>query len=55
MNYNYHAHTWRCSHASGTEEAYVQRAIACGITHMGFSDHIPHRFPDGYESYFRIP
>lgn len=55
MTYNYHAHTWRCSHASGTEEAYIQRAIACGITHMGFSDHIPHRFPDGYESYFRIP
>ena len=55
MTYNYHAHTWRCSHASGTEEAYIQRAIACCITHMGFSDHIPHRFPDGYESYFRVP
>lgn len=54
MTYNYHAHTWRCSHASGTEEAYIQRAISCGVTHMGFSDHIPHRFPDGYESYFRI-
>lgn len=22
---------------------------------MGFSDHIPFKFPDGYESYFRIP
>ena len=55
MTYNYHAHTWRCSHASGTEEAYIQRAISCGITHMGSSDHIPPRFPDGYESYFRIP
>ena len=54
MTYNYHAHTWRCSRASGTEEEYIQKAIASGVTHMGFSDHIPHRFPDGYESYFRI-
>ena len=55
MNYNYHTHTARCGHANGTEEEYIQRAIACGIRHMGFSDHIPCRFPDGYESYYRIP
>ena len=55
VTYNYHAHTWRCSHASGTEEAYIREAIAGGITHMGFSDHVPLRFPDSYESYFRIP
>ena len=24
MTYNYHAHTWRCSHATGTEEEYIQ-------------------------------
>ena len=55
MTYNYHAHTWRCSHATGTEEAYIRTAIAGGVTHMGFSDHAPFLFPDGYESFFRIP
>ena len=55
MNYNYHTHTHRCGHASGTEEEYILRAIEWGITHMGFSDHAPFIFPDGYESRFRIP
>lgn len=55
MDYNYHAHTTRCSHATGTEEEYIQTAIAGGIRYMGFSDHIPHRFPDGHESYYRVP
>jgi len=55
MTYNYHAHTARCGHASGTEEEYILRAIEGGITHMGFSDHVPFLFPDGKESYYRIP
>lgn len=55
MTYNYHAHTARCGHASGTEEDYILRAIEGGITHMGFSDHMPYVFPDGYESYYRVP
>lgn len=55
MTYNYHAHTARCGHASGTEEEYIQCAIKGGITHMGFSDHVPFLFPDGSESYYRIP
>lgn len=55
MNYNYHSHTSRCGHATGTEEEYILRAIECGITHMGFSDHAPHIFPDGSQSYFRVP
>ena len=55
MDYNYHAHTTRCSHATGSEETYIQLAIAGGIKHMGFSDHIPFRFPDGYESGYRVP
>ena len=55
MTYNYHAHTSRCGHATGTEEEYILRAIEGGITHMGFSDHAPHIFPDGSQSYFRIP
>lgn len=55
MTYNYHTHTYRCSHAVGTEEEYILRAIEGGIKHMGFSDHMPFVFPDGYESYYRIP
>lgn len=41
---NYHAHTWRCQHAYGTEREYIEAAIAMGIKEFGFSDHIP--FPD---------
>ena len=50
MDYNYHAHTTRCSHATGTEESYIEKAIEGGIRYMGFSDHMPMRFPDGHES-----
>ncbi len=49
MDYNYHTHTYRCGHADGEDEEYVKRAIECGIRHMGFSDHAPFTFPDGYE------
>ncbi|MBO4954573.1 MAG: histidinol-phosphatase [Clostridia bacterium] len=55
MNYNLHTHTYRCTHATGTEREYIDRALSCGVKVMGFSDHIPFRFPDGYESYYRIP
>lgn len=55
MNYNYHTHTKRCGHASGEVENYIKRAIEGGIEYMGFSDHIPFIFPDGYESYYRVP
>lgn len=55
MTYNYHSHTARCGHASGTEEEYILRAIEGGITHMGFSDHMPYAFPNGQESYYRVP
>lgn len=54
MNYNYHAHTWRCGHATGTEEEYIRFAIENGIKYMGFSDHAPFVFPDGYQSSFRV-
>ena len=52
---NYHAHTFRCRHATGAEEKYLERAIENGVTHFGFSDHAPFVFPDGYESTFRVP
>ncbi len=41
---NFHTHTKRCMHASGTEEEYVRKAIQQGVNHLGFSDHAP--FPD---------
>ncbi len=55
MNYNYHTHTPRCRHAKGTPEEYVIRAIESGMEYFGFSDHLPFMFPQGYESYYRIP
>lgn len=55
MDYNFHTHTYRCGHATGGEEDYIKRAIDGGIKHMGFSDHIPYVFPDGFESPHRIP
>jgi len=51
---NYHTHTYRCHHATGTERAYIETAIANGIKYMGFSDHAPFAFPDGTESGHRV-
>ena len=51
---NYHPHTWRCNPAAGTEEKYVQAAIERGLKILGFSDHSPCCFPDGYYSTFRM-
>ena len=55
MDYNYHTHTYRCSHATGTEEEYVLRAIEGGIKRMGFAEHAPLMLPDGTEHYYRLP
>lgn len=41
MHANYHTHTVRCRHASGTEREYIETAIANGLTVLGFSDHTP--------------
>lgn len=54
MDYNLHTHTKRCHHASGEPEDYVLAAISGGMKTYGFSDHIPHRFPDGRESHYRV-
>lgn len=51
---NYHTHTWRCNHASGSEEAYVECALQRGLKILGFSDHTPYTFPNGYDSWFRM-
>lgn len=47
---NYHTHTWRCRHASGTEREYVENAIAGGLKILGFSDHTPMPYEGGYVS-----
>lgn len=51
---NYHTHTWRCNHANGKEIKYVDNAIAAGLQILGFSDHSPYIFPEGYRSWFRM-
>ena len=51
---NFHTHTWRCRHASGTEREYIEEAIRGGMKVLGFSDHTPYPFPDGHDSGFRM-
>ena len=49
QTFNYHTHTYRCNHASGSDEEYVQAAIKAGYKVLGFSDHAPyHNLPLGY-------
>ena len=43
---NYHTHTWRCGHAEGSEQDYIQQAIKAGLKTLGFSDHTPYDFFD---------
>jgi len=40
LDYCYHSHTTRCGHAYGSDEDYVEAAIANGFRVIGFSDHI---------------
>lgn len=47
---NYHTHTWRCMHASGTEKEYIEHAIEGGLKILGFSDHTPMPYSGGYVS-----
>lgn len=51
---NYHTHTPRCRHASGTEEEYVKAALDGGLQILGFSDHTPYCFPGDYYSTMRM-
>ena len=51
---NYHTHTFRCGHASGTEEEYIERAIENGIKIMGFSDHVPFLFPNNHQTSWKV-
>ena len=47
---NYHTHTWRCMHATGTEREYIENAIEGGLKILGFSDHTPMPYSGGYVS-----
>lgn len=51
---NYHTHTTRCGHASGTDREYVEAAIEAGYDVLGFADHCPWVFPDGFVSGIRM-
>lgn len=51
---SFHNHTWRCNHAENTEREYVENAVKGGMTRLGFSDHAPYVFENGYYSGFRM-
>lgn len=51
---NYHTHTHRCNHAIGREEEYVREALKAGLKILGWADHTPYLFPNGYYSHFRM-
>jgi len=38
---DYHMHTPLCRHATGEPGEYAKRALAAGLTEIGFSDHSP--------------
>ena len=54
MEANYHTHTPRCHHAEGAEREYVEQAIARGVKILGFSDHSPQVYDEGYISGVRM-
>ncbi|MBO4885034.1 MAG: histidinol-phosphatase [Clostridia bacterium] len=51
---NYHTHTPRCKHASGTEREYCEKAIENGFSLVGFSDHCAWPYEDGFVSTFHM-
>lgn len=51
---NYHTHTVRCKHASGTERQYIEAALDMEMETLGFSDHIPTPYRTGYVSGIRM-
>ena len=54
MKANYHTHTFRCNHAYGTEREYIENAIKEGLQVLGFSDHVPMPYKDGWYSPIRM-
>lgn len=37
---DYHTHSWRCGHATGSMEQYIEAAISRGIGEIGLTDHL---------------
>ncbi len=54
MRSNFHTHTARCKHAIGRDDSYVESAIEGGYEILGFSDHTPWPFSNGYDSFMRM-
>ena len=50
MKANYHTHTSLCGHASGEIEDYIKFGIENGLEILGFTDHVPYLYPNGYVS-----
>lgn len=48
MKVNLHTHTYRCRHAKGTDEEYVLAALEAGYDKLGFADHTPFPYTDGF-------
>ena len=44
---DYHVHTARCGHAGGAMRAYVETALARGLSEIAFTDHVPLYFLPG--------
>lgn len=51
---NYHSHTVRCNHATGTMVEFVEAAMERGMKIFGFSDHTPQYFPGDYYTFMRM-
>ena len=51
---NYHSHTPRCMHASGTEEEYVREAMRLGYEILGFADHTPWPYKSDFVASMRM-
>ena len=54
MKTNYHTHTTRCHHATGSDEDFVLSAIKGGYQELGFSDHTPWKYHSSYVSDIRM-
>ncbi len=51
---NYHTHTYLSHHACDEPRQYVEYAIKNGLKVLGFSDHVPYPFKNGFYSDYHI-
>jgi len=49
---DYHMHTPRCNHATGSVLEYAEAAVAAGLSEIGMSDHSP--MPCGFDKAWRM-